>query len=52
MFSPAGILTLSMILILLIKRRVTREEQELTKAFDKEWIQYAAKTKRFIPRII
>jgi protein-S-isoprenylcysteine O-methyltransferase Ste14 len=52
MFSPAGILTLNMILILLIKRRVIREEEELTKAFGKEWIQYASKTKRFIPKVI
>ncbi|CAF1468497.1 unnamed protein product [Rotaria magnacalcarata] len=33
-------------------KRVTREEEELAKAFGKEWTVYALKTKRFIPKII
>jgi len=52
MFSPGGILISCMIPILSLSRRVPREEEELKKTFGKEWIEYASKTRRFIPGII
>jgi protein-S-isoprenylcysteine O-methyltransferase Ste14 len=39
-------------LLLVTIRRVIREEEELKKTFGKEWIEYASKTRRFIPGII
>jgi len=51
MFGPPGMFTTCMLVILIIKRRVTREEEELKKTFGKEWTQYASETKRFIPRL-
>jgi len=49
---PAGFLTSCIILALIIKKRVPREEEELKKTFGKEWTEYVSKTKRFIPRVI
>jgi len=52
LFGPAGFLTSCIILALIIKKRVPREEEELKKTFGKEWTEYVSKTKRFIPRVI
>jgi protein-S-isoprenylcysteine O-methyltransferase Ste14 len=52
MVGTPGILTTCMLVILIIKRRVTREEEELKKTFGKEWTQYTLETKRFIPKLI
>jgi protein-S-isoprenylcysteine O-methyltransferase Ste14 len=52
MVGTPGILTTCMLVILIIKRRVTREEVELKKTFGKEWTQYTSETKRFIPKLI
>jgi protein-S-isoprenylcysteine O-methyltransferase Ste14 len=51
-FGPFGFLICCLIVTVLFKRRVTREEKELTKTFGKEWTEYALKTKRFIPGVI
>jgi protein-S-isoprenylcysteine O-methyltransferase Ste14 len=52
MFSPGSILITCIMLLLVTIRRVIREEEELKKTFGKEWIEYASKTRRFIPGII
>ncbi|CAF3114908.1 unnamed protein product [Rotaria sp. Silwood2] len=51
-FGPVGFFLFCLVMIVTIKRRVTREEEELAKNFGREWIEYASKTKRFIPKII
>jgi protein-S-isoprenylcysteine O-methyltransferase Ste14 len=52
MCSPTGFLIICVITALILKRRVAREEEELTKTFGQEWTQYASKTTRFIPGLI
>ncbi|CAF3798966.1 unnamed protein product [Rotaria sordida] len=51
-FGPIGFLMLCLLTIWSIKRRVTREEEELAKKFGKEWTDYVSKTNKFIPNII
>ena len=49
---PVGFLTCCGILIAVLSTRVHREEIELETKFGEEWINYASKTKRFIPGLI
>ena len=48
---PVGFLMFYILLAIIFKKRVPREEEELKKTFGKEWIEYASKTKRFIPGV-
>ena len=52
MAGPVGFLICCMMLALVFKWRVSREEEELGKTFGKEWTEYVSKTKRFIPRMM
>ncbi|UJR06858.1 hypothetical protein I4U23_011147 [Adineta vaga] len=52
MFGSGAFLTCCLLLLFFLTKRVINEEKELSKAFGKEWNEYASKTKRFIPTII
>lgn len=51
-FGPWGFLSNCMILYYFLGRRVQREEAELANKFGKEWKEYAAQTKRYVPGVM